>query len=166
MIIQKFSSLSFSLVYVHIPQVLTGILSLFHEWETVFCQVISILSISFWNIYIWSRTGGISPSSLGSALGYFYMCESFSLVFLFGLRFFPSFSHSASSTLRDFELKPKTHRVAPHPRSLQGLPYVIFWVPSPGRLNHTGHCGTQTRRREITITLWQLFALSMGYIRL
>lgn len=132
MIILKFPSLSFPLVYVHIPHVLTSILSLFHEWETVFCQVISILSISFWNIYMKLNRRHFSFLS-SVCFGLFLYVWEFFIGFLVWFEFFPSSSHSASSTLRDFELKPKTHGVAPHPRSLQGLPFVIFWVPSPGR---------------------------------
>lgn len=133
MIILKFPSLSFPLVYVHIPHVLTSILCLFHEWETVFCQVISILSISFWNTYIYEAEQEAFLLPLLGLLWAIFICVGDFHWFLDWFELFSLFFHSASSTLRDFELKPKTHGVAPHPGSLQGLPFVIFWVPSPGR---------------------------------
>lgn len=61
--------------------VLTGILSLLQEWEAVLCQVISILSISFWKIYTrFNMMHSSSHSWLCFGL-FLYVCE-FSLGFL------------------------------------------------------------------------------------
>lgn len=98
-----------------LPHVLTGILSLFHEWKAVSCQVISILSISFWNIYV-KFNMRYSFYLSGVCFGLFLYAWEISLGF-FGLvcGFFSLFL-TVQAPLSETELKAKTHTVASNPQ--------------------------------------------------
>lgn len=115
-----------------LPHLSTDNFSPFLEWETVLCQVISILSISLWEVYDVLHEVFFLPvlGLLWASFIYMGVCGGGLLLSLFS-----SFSHSRSSPLRDFQLKPESGTVAsPSPSYAQGLLSVTCWLPALVRM--------------------------------